>query len=177
MGDPKRPRKKYSTPRQPWRSDQLSQELFIIGTYGLRNKHELWRAQTELSGIRKRARALLGARAVSLSKTESNDESNFLAKLRKRGLVDSAATVDDVLGLGIEELLSRRLQTVVLKKELALTPHQARQMISHGHVMVKDRILTIPSYVVRADEEGTVRIREGGPIIHQASTSETVEKG
>ncbi|MDH2899578.1 MAG: 30S ribosomal protein S4, partial [archaeon] len=61
MGDPKKPRAKFNPPRNPWRSDQLSQELYLLGTYGLRNKRELWRAQTYLSNIRKQARQLLAA--------------------------------------------------------------------------------------------------------------------
>ncbi|MEM2803764.1 MAG: 30S ribosomal protein S4, partial [Nitrososphaerota archaeon] len=44
MGDPKRQRKKYETPKQPWRSDRLLEELKLVGEYGLRNKRELWRA-------------------------------------------------------------------------------------------------------------------------------------
>ncbi len=59
MGDPRRPRKAFSRPRRIWTSDQLSAELYIIGSYGLRNKRELWRAQTEVAGFRNQARALL----------------------------------------------------------------------------------------------------------------------
>ena len=48
MGDPKRPKNQFKKPRRPWTSDQLMSELQIVGTYGLRNKRELWKAQTEL---------------------------------------------------------------------------------------------------------------------------------
>ena len=53
MGDPKRPRKKYETPRNPWREDRLREELVLVGEYGLRNKRELWRAASILRRYRR----------------------------------------------------------------------------------------------------------------------------
>jgi small subunit ribosomal protein S4 len=64
LGDPKKARKQYSRPRSPWRADQLAQELYLLGTYGLRNKRELWKAETQLSSVRKQARTLLAATQV-----------------------------------------------------------------------------------------------------------------
>jgi len=46
MGDPKKQRKKYETPRFAWRTDILQEELKLLGQYGLRNKHELWLHKT-----------------------------------------------------------------------------------------------------------------------------------
>src|SRR6266566_858685 len=60
MGDPRKPRKAYQTPRHPWRKDQLEEELHLVGEYGLRNKRELRGHETELSQIRGIARTLLG---------------------------------------------------------------------------------------------------------------------
>ena len=59
MGDPKRTRKSYVTPRHPWRRDQLEVELHLIGDFGLRNKRELWRYKTMLSEVRGIARSML----------------------------------------------------------------------------------------------------------------------
>ena len=60
MGDPRKQRKKFETPRFPWRTDTLQAELQLLGQYGLRNKHELWRHRTMLSKYRGIARSLLG---------------------------------------------------------------------------------------------------------------------
>ncbi len=160
MGDPKKPKKKYDTPRNPWGAEHLSQELFILGTYGLRNKKELWRAQTKLSKIRKQARTLLSAPA----NIRSVEETKLLQSLKKTGLVGAESSLDDVLGLTVENLLERRLQTVVLKKALAVSPYQSRQRISHGHIEVGGRIITIPSYLVKSNEETTVRIRDDSSL-------------
>ena len=59
MGDPHKPKKTYHRPRRIWTIDQLNAELYILGTYGLRNKRELWKAQSEVARIRNQARALL----------------------------------------------------------------------------------------------------------------------
>jgi small subunit ribosomal protein S4 len=161
MGDPKKPRAKFNPPRNPWQSDQLSQELYLLGTYGLRNKRELWRSQTYLSNIRKQARQLLAA-AVTV---RGREEPKLLSHLGRQGLIQNPTpTLDDVLSLTIENVLERRLQTLVWRRGLARTPYQARQFVSHGHVSLNDRRVTIPSYLVSPSEEGTLKFVETSSI-------------
>lgn len=161
MGDPKKPRKKFSTPRYPWRAEDLSRELYLVGTYGLRNKRELWRTQSELSRIRKEARKLLAAPA----EVRESMQRQLLLSLSRRGLVSGESTLDDVLGLTVEDILQRRLQSVVVRKGLAKTPYQARQIVVHGHVKVRDRIINIPGYMVYKDEEELVRLKEDSHLV------------
>jgi small subunit ribosomal protein S4 len=149
MGDPKKARKRYSRPRSPWREDQLAQELYLLGSYGLRNKRELWKTQTELSSVRKQARTLLAA----TEEVRLREEKILLDSLRKRGLVGEAATLDDILSLTVEDALVRRLQTMVYKKGLALSPLHARQLVVHGHIKVGERSVKVPGYPVSKDEE------------------------
>jgi small subunit ribosomal protein S4 len=52
--------------------------------------------------------------------------------------------------------LERRLQTIVFRKGLARTIFQARQLITHGHVSIDNRRVTIPGYIVQKTEEPTV---------------------
>lgn len=156
MGDPKKPKNQFKKPRRPWTADQLMNELQIVGTYGLRNKRELWKAQIELSRIRKQARALL---ALPLE-VRRGKENELLTSLHRTGLVQKDATLDDVLNLTIETLLERRLQSVVLRKGFAKTPYQARQVVVHGHITIDDRTVNIPSYMVKREEENLVAIRK-----------------
>ena len=149
MGDPRRPRRTFSKPRSPWRSDQLAQELYLLGSYGLRNKRELWKAQTQLSSIRKQARRLLAASEV----VRTREEGKLLDSLLKKGLLSSGMILDDVLSLSVEDMLSRRLQTVIYKRGSAVSPLQARQLIVHRHVKIGERIVTVPGYHGPADEE------------------------
>ena len=55
-------------------------------------------------------------------------------------------------------MLARRLQTIVFKKFFFKTPYQARQAISHGHVLIGDRVVNRPSYVVKVDEENQIKL-------------------
>ena len=165
MGDPKKPRKKYTTPKMPWSSDQLSQELFLVGTYGLRNKHELWKAHTELSKIRKQARNLL----AEPSEIRIKKEKELLSSLSRRGIINQKLSIDDVLDLTFESLLERRLQTIVWRKGIAISPYQARQMITHRHIIIGDRIVTRPGYMVKKDDEEGIKLSDNSPLKKQIS--------
>jgi small subunit ribosomal protein S4 len=132
-----------------WTTDQLNAELYVMGSYGLRNKRELWKAQTEVARIRNQARALL---ALS-SEARSEKEKRLLNFLNRLGLVKEGATLDDILNLKVEDLLERRLQTIMMKKSGTKSPYQARQIVSHGHVSIGNRKVNIPGYLVRTDEE------------------------
>ena len=165
MGDPKKSRKRFTPPRNPWRSDQLSQELYLLGTYGLRNKRELWRAQTRLSNFRKQARQLLAASAD----VRGREEPKLLNHLSTLGLVQTGqSTLDDVLSLTVENVLERRLQTLVWKRGLAKSPYQARQLISHGHIALSQRRMTVPGYLVSPGEEGSLSFSEGSRLARLA---------
>ena len=152
MGDPRKPRKTYETPRHPWRKEQLDEELRLLGEYGLRNKHELRRHETSLSKTRGIARSLLGATEEDRSRVEKQ----YLASLAKLGILTPEATVDDVLDLDVKDLMERRLQTMVYRSGLAKSIHQARQFVTHGHISVAGTIVTVPGYIVRKDEETRV---------------------
>ena len=132
----------------------MAQELYLLGTFGLRNKRELWKAQTQLSSVRKQARTLLAAtQAVRL-----REEKKLLDSLIRKGLIHDPATLDDILSLTVEDMLARRLQSMVFKKGMALSPLHARQLIVHGHIMVGGRIITVPGYEVGGSEEGAIRL-------------------
>jgi len=160
MGDPKKQRKKYDTPRFPWRTDILQEELKLLGQYGLRNKHELWRHETALSNFRGIARSLIGKSAEERKKME--DE--LVNRLKKIGILPETAVLDDVLDLAIEDLLERRLQTIVFRKGLAKTIQQCRQLITHGHIAIGTRRVTVPSYIVTKDEESQIAYTPKSPL-------------
>lgn len=152
MGDIRRIKKKWKSPRHPWRTETLRSELELIGKYGLRNKRELWITRTLLRNIRTQARRLL-----ALREDERNVRLKILInRLYRLGLVTQNATIDDILGLTVEDLLNRRLQTVVYRLGLAKTIYQARQFIVHRHVRIGGRIVSRPGYLVKRDEEALI---------------------
>ncbi len=152
MGDPRKPKKTYATPRHPWRKEQLEEELRLLGEFGLRNKRELRHNETMLSEIRGIARTLLGAS----DEKRASLERQYLGRLTRLGLLSESASVDNILDLNVKDLMERRLQTVVFKSGLARTIHQARQFVSHGHVSIAGQIVSVPGYFVKRDEESRV---------------------
>ena len=166
MGDPKTPRRVWKKPKRPLNYDLKMDELKTISTFGLKTKRELWKARTELSRLRHQARALLALR----QEVRTRKEPVLINSLSKIGLIDENSTLDDVLNLQVTDLLSRRLQTIVQKKLYFKTPYQARQAIVHGHIMIGDRVVTIPSYAVKIDEESKIR------LIAESSFNQTLSK-
>jgi small subunit ribosomal protein S4 len=164
MGDPKKQRKKYETPRFRWRKDILQEELKLLGQYGLRNKHELWRHKTMLSKTRGIARSLIGKTPEERAKMENE----LLVRLKKLGVLDETAVLDNVLDLSIEDLLERRLQTIVFRKGLTRTIFQSRQLITHGHVNIGNRRVTVPSYIVSKEEENQVVYSPQSALVNEA---------
>jgi small subunit ribosomal protein S4 len=162
MGDPSKPKKSYNRPRRIWTTDQLNAELYTLGSYGLRNKRELWKAQTRVARFRNQARALLSL--ATEARTER--ESRLLKSLNRLALVSEFASLDDVLNLKIEDLLERRLQTIVMRKAGTKSPHQARQVVVHGHVSIGDRIINLPGYLVKREEEHLITLHANilGPL-------------
>ncbi len=166
MGDPKTPRRVWKKPKRPLNYDLMMDELKILGTFGLKTKRELWKTQTELSRVRLQARSLLALR----QEIRERKEPILIQSLSKIGLVDQNSTLDDVLNLQVTDLLSRRLQTITQKKLYFKTPYQARQAIVHGHIMIGDSVVTIPSYVVKTEEETKIR------LIPESRFNETLSK-
>ncbi len=152
MGDPKKQRKKFETPRFPWRTDVLQSELKLLGQYGLRNKRELWRHETMLSKFRGIARSILGMPEKEGEKLKKQ----LLSRLNRLGILSENAALDDVLDLSIEDILERRLQSLVFHKGLAKSVHQARQLITHGHIAIGGKKVTSPSYLVLRAEEASI---------------------
>ena len=166
MGDPKTPRRIWKKPKRPLNYNLMMDELKTLGTFGLKTKRELWKARTNLSKLRHQARSLLALR----QEVRKEKEPVLINSLSKIGLVDKNSTLDDVLNLQVTDLLSRRLQTIVQRKLYFKTPYHARQAIVHGHIMIGDRIVTIPSYVVKIDEEPKIH------LIPESSFNQTLSK-
>jgi len=155
MGKPKFSRKKYMTPSHPWQESRIKEENELLKKYGLKNKREVWKAETKLRKYRGQARELLAK--VATDDLQSKKESEqLLMHLSRMNILPNNSTLDDVLALETESILSRRLQTLTYLKGLASTPNQARQLISHGHIAIGKNRVTVPGYIVSKDEEGDI---------------------
>ncbi len=163
MGDPKFPKKTYSTPRHPWEKERIDSERELLNKFGLKNKRELWRNMELLKSFRSQARELQ-------ARMRTNDENAvkqfqlLIKRLNRYSIISENATLDDVLSLTIEDILARRLQTIVYRKNYARTPKQARQLITHGHITMDGRRVTVPGIIVEGHMEGQIGYTESSPL-------------
>jgi len=153
----KRSRKSYDAPRRPWDKERIIDEKKISREYGLRRKKEIWRAQSILRNFRKQARLLA-------ANVDKDRERILIDKLIRMGILSGEATLDSILALKIEDVLNRRLQTIVMKRGLANTPKQARQFIVHGHILIDGRKTTWPSALVVKELESKIGFKKNSNV-------------
>jgi small subunit ribosomal protein S4 len=160
LGDPKKTRRKYITPKHPWRLDRIEGERALAKKYGLKNRREIWKMETVLRKYRRQARRLLAL------KTEQAkiEEKRLLDRLQRLNLLKKGSTLDDVLALTIDDIMERRLESLVFKKGLANTHKQARQFIVHGHISVGGKKITSPSHLVSSEEEKKITFSDHSRI-------------
>jgi small subunit ribosomal protein S4 len=149
MGDIKRKRRSYSKPRQLFDRTRIDQENIVLRRYGLKNKKEIWKGKSLVSKFRRRAKDLISK--------DAEEQQEFFNKLNNLGI--KVVGISDILALSEDDLFGRRLQTFVVKKGLASTPKQARQLIVHKHILVDGKIVNIPSFWVTAELENKIEIK------------------
>lgn len=160
MGDPRKQRRKYERPTHPWKAERITEEKEICRKYGLKNRKELWRVKSKIRRFRQQARNLLASSGEEVMK----EKKELFDKLTRLGILESP-TIEDILAIKAEDLLERRLQSQVCSRGIANTMKEARQLITHNHVIVGNRIINIPSYTISKIEEDNITLKEGMRII------------
>lgn len=163
MGDPKKPKNKFSKPSHPWQKDRIDEEKELTREYGFKNKKEIWKLRAKLRNF------LMQTKKLTAFKTEQSEKEKvqLLNKLRSLSLLSENAGLDDVLGLNVKDLLERRLQSLVFRKDLAKSMKQARQFITHGHIMVNNKKITSPNYLVSKEQENLISFSNRSSFIDE----------
>jgi len=149
----KRKHKSYSRPKRPFDKTRIDEEKVIVREYGLKNKREIWKAEAKIKVMREKAKKLIG-------KPEEEQKALF-ERLNKIGM--NVHSIADILALDKKDFLNRRLQTVLVKKQLVKTAKEARQMISHKKILVNGSAVGSPSYVVSVDMENKIEVKAKKP--------------
>ena len=163
MGEPKFSRPKFDTPSHPWKASRIEEEHGIQAQHGLKNMREIWKAKSQLRRYRRQSMRLIGAADTDGGHGKREME-GLLASLNNKGLIASDAILDDILSLGTEDILNRRLQAQVYYKGLATTMKQARQLVIHGLICIGEQKVTIPSYPVSRDEEEHIKYHSSSEL-------------
>ena len=145
-----RKKKLYARPMKLYEKARILEENALRKKYGLKNKREIWKNLAKIDYFRKRA--------MALAKSSIEDQDIFFKKLNKIGL--NVESISDVLDLQIEDLLQRRLPTIVAGKKIANSVQHARQMVVHKKILVGGKIVDSPSYLVAVEEEKNIKLKE-----------------
>ena len=163
MGDPRRQRKKYSNPGHPWIKERIDSEKEILKQYGLKRKNEIWKMDSLFRKYLNRAKTIIALRTAQ----SEVEKKQLLERLNLLGLLKKESRIEDVLNLTLKDLMERRLQTLVVRKNLARSMLQAREFITHRHVAVGERKITTPSYLVSVNEENGIKMLKQINITNQ----------
>lgn len=145
-------------PRNLYEKERIDQEVKTCGEYGLKNKREIWRVQLVLARLRKRARELLKLEEHDIRRVFEGK--SLLRQMFKYGLLDPETEngLDYVLALTLHKFLERRLQTRVLKGNLASSIHHARVLIYGRQIAVDNQLTDVPSFMVTVENESKINM-------------------
>ena len=172
MGDPKKRKKKYSKPSHPWQKQRIEEEKGVTKEYGLKNKKELWKMESKLKKFAHQAKRLI----TEKGEQAENEKAKLLSKLSSLGLVSENLDITAALNITLKDILNRRLQTLIYKKNFAKSIKQARQFITHNHITIKGRKITNPSHLVTKSEEGAIGFSPISKLSSQEHPERVVEK-
>lgn len=169
----KKLKKTYETPNEGWSEERIQREEELTEEYGLKNKKEIYKAQSQLRSFRREARKLVA----------QDDDSEQVKAIKKRahelGLVKGEAELEELFTLNVTDFLDRRLQTAVNRRGYADTVNEARQLVVHGHVYVDGQRVNVPGYLLTKSEEKNLELRmpeqEEEEVEEETDTEEDTE--
>lgn len=120
-------------------------------------------------GMHGRRRRTMSEFATQLQEKQRFKFSYGLREASMRKLFRQALKNPSVTGDTLMQLLERRLDNVVFRLGIAPSRSVGRQLVSHGHIMVGGRKVTIPSYSVKTGDVVTIRSQSSDHPILQES--------
>jgi small subunit ribosomal protein S4 len=95
--------------------------------------------------------------AIQLDEKQKAKYTYGLLEKQFRNLYEKANRQEGVTGEVLLQLLESRLDNVVFRMGFARTRRQARQLVSHKHIVVNGQVVNIPSYQVKSGDVVTIR--------------------
>ena len=160
-----RKKKGFLRPRRLYEKARIAEENALALKYALKSKREIWKTLAKVKYFRKRA--------MELAKKPREEQQVLFNKLNALGL--KVNSIADILDLKLENILERRLPTIVANKNLANTPQHARQMTAHKKVLVDGKVINSPSYLVSVAEENKITVKKGIAKPKKAKEEEKTE--
>jgi small subunit ribosomal protein S4 len=103
-------------------------------------------------------RAKVSEYGVQLREKQKIKRSYGLLETQFRNYFEKATKQKGRTGENLIKLLERRLDNVVFRLGFASSRKQARQLITHRHIMINNSLVTIPAYLLKAGD--VIQIKE-----------------
>lgn len=81
----------------------------------------------------------------------------FVLEKQFRNYFEKASAQKGITGENLLFMLEKRLDNVVYRSGFATSRRQARQLVNHGHVLVNDKKVDIPSFQVKLGDIITIK--------------------
>ena len=103
--------------------------------------------------------------AVQLKEKQKAKHTYGMLERQFRNLFKKAARRKGVTGQNLLQFLEARLDNTVYRLGFAATRRQARQFVNHGHILVNERRVNIPSFQLRPGDKIAVRPRSRQNVV------------
>ncbi|MCK9210581.1 MAG: 30S ribosomal protein S4 [Ignavibacteriaceae bacterium] len=114
-------------------------------------------------------RAKISEYGIQLREKQKIKRQYGVLETQFRNYFESANNQKGITGDNLVKMLESRFDNVVYRLGLASSRKSARQLIRHRHVMINDRLVDIPSYILKAGD--VIKVRDKSKkldIIHNS---------
>ena len=111
------------------------------------------------SGQHGAVRKKLSEYAIHLAEKQKIRFTYLVSEKQFAKYYNEAARRKGVTGTILLQILESRLDNVLFRAGLGITRKQTRQIVNHGHVLVNDKKVDIPSYLVKVGDVITIKSR------------------
>lgn len=132
--------------------------LFLKGERSYNGKTAIEKRPDQVSGEHGKFRSKFSEFGVRLREKQKVKRMYGLREKQFKKYFTKASHIKGVTGYILLSLLERRLDNVVFRLCLGSSRNDARQLVSHKHILVNGSVINIPSYIVQ--EGDTIEIRE-----------------
>ena len=112
--------------------------------------------------------------SIRLREKQKAKRTYGISERQFRGYFEKALKWKGVTGEKLLELLERRLDNVIYRMGLASSRAQARQTVRHGHIILNDKKVNIPSLLVKTGD--VIKVKEGLSAKIRANLEKTEER-
>jgi small subunit ribosomal protein S4 len=143
--------------------------LFLKGKRSRNGKHPIDKKGAVPPGQHgnKNVRRKVSSYGLQLREKQKAKRIYGLLEKQFRKYYQLASRQKGATGETLMQLLEKRLDNTVFRSGVAMSRNQARQLVSHGHVLVNEKKVNIPSFLVKTDDVVSLDSKAANFIIVQ----------